>query len=76
VAAAGDTDELEALGERALVRQVVERREQLAVRQVPRRPEDHQGGRMDGKPLEPFDQRVLDLTLVRYGGAHRRGCPH
>ena len=48
-------DQVEALGQRALVREVVERRQQLALRQVARRPEDHERGRVDRVPLEPLD---------------------
>ena len=52
--AARDADEVEALGQRALVGEVVERRQQLAVGQVARRAEDHQRRRVDRQALEPL----------------------
>ena len=57
--AARDADQLEALGQRPLVREVVERRQQLAVREVAGAAEDHEDGRMDRQPLETLDERVL-----------------
>ena len=51
VLASSDAHQLEALGERPLVCEVVERRQQLAVREIPRRAEDHQRCGMNGKPL-------------------------
>ena len=54
-----DADQLEALGQRALVGEVVERGQQLAVREVAGRAEDDQRRRRDRQPLEPLDERVL-----------------
>ena len=54
-----DADQVEALGQRALVREVVERGQQLAVREVARGAEDDQRRRRDREPLEPLDERVL-----------------
>ena len=54
-----DSDQIEALRERALVCEVVDRRQQLAVREVSRRSEDHERGRVDRQPLESLDERVL-----------------
>ncbi len=66
--AAGDADQLEALGQRALVGEVVERGQELAVRQVARRAEDDERGRRDRQALEALDERVLLLLL---GDGHR-----
>ncbi len=55
-------DQLEALGQSALVRQVVERRQQLPVGKVARAAEDDQRGRVDRQPLEPLDQWVVLLS--------------
>ena len=57
--APGDADQLEALRQRALVREVVERGEQLAVREVAGGAEDDERGGRDRQALEPFDERVL-----------------
>ncbi len=57
--AARDADQLEALRQRPLVGEVVERGQQLAVGEVAGRAEDHQRRRMDRQALEPLDQRVL-----------------
>ena len=74
-------DQLEALGERPLVGQVVERRQQLPVGEVAGGPEHHQDRRTNGKPLETLDERILNLELRCFdGGAHtisgagRRSC--
>jgi hypothetical protein len=56
-----DGDQVEALGERALVREVVDRGKELAVRQIPRGAEDHERGGMHREALEARDQRVLLL---------------
>ncbi len=56
---ARDPDQVEALRERALVREVVDRRQELAMCQVPGRTEDHERRRMDRQALESLDQRVL-----------------
>ena len=57
-------DQVEALGQRALVREVVERRQQLAVGEVARGAEDHQRRRVDRQPLEPLDEGVLLLSTA------------
>ena len=41
------------------MREVVDRRQELAVRQVPGRAEDHERRRMDRQALESLDERVL-----------------
>ena len=73
----GHADQLEALRQRALVGEVVERGQQLAVRQVAGGAEDHQRGGRDRQPLEAFDQRVLERLLERVHGhrvSRRRPC--
>ena len=60
--AARDPDEVEALGQRAVVREVVERGQQLAVGQVARRAEDREVRRVDGQPLEALGERVVVET--------------
>ena len=57
--AARDADQVEALGERALVGEVVERGQQLAAGEVAGGAEDDQRRRRDREPLEPLDERVL-----------------
>jgi hypothetical protein len=57
--AARDADQVEALGQRPLVGQVVEGGQELAAREVARGAEDDQRGRRNGEPLEALDQRVL-----------------
>jgi hypothetical protein len=52
-------NEVEALGQRALVREVVDRRQQLAVREVARGSEDDQRRGVDRQALEPLDEGVL-----------------
>ena len=69
LAAARHPDQLEALRQRPLVGQVVERGEQFAVSQVAGRTEDDQRGRADRQALEPFDQRVFLLELGGHGCA-------
>ena len=64
-------DELKALRQRALVREVVERREELAVSEIAGRPEDHECGRVHRQPLESFDERVLLAGALRSDGAHQ-----
>jgi len=59
----GDPDQLEALRKRPLVGEVVQRGQQLAVRQVPGPAEDHQRGRVNRQPFEPLDERVVDELL-------------
>jgi len=56
--AARDADDVEADRQAALVREVVERREQLALGQVPRGPEDDERRRMDGDVLERHVERI------------------
>ena len=56
-------DQEEALGQRALVGQVVERGQQLAPGQVPGRPEDDQRRRVDREALEALDERVLVVAV-------------
>ena len=56
---ARDADQVEALGQRALVREVVDRRQQLALREVAGAAEDDERRRVDRQPLEPLDERVL-----------------
>ena len=73
--ATGDTDQLEALGQGALVGEVVERRQQLAVREVTGGAEDDERGRADGQPLEPLDQRVILIDLGGDGCALHRLAP-
>ena len=58
-------DQVEALGQGALVRQVVDRGQQLALGQVARATEDHERRGVDRQPLEALDERVL---LLRGGG--------
>ena len=59
VIAASDADQLEALRQGALMRQVVKRGEQLAVCQIAGGAEDHERRRMHGQALEPLDERIL-----------------
>ena len=67
--AAGGADQVEALGQRALVGEVVERGQQLALGEVARRAEDDHRRRRDRQPLEALDERVLaDLLARRVGG--------
>ena len=56
-----DRDEVEALGQRPLVGEVVDRRQQLALREIAGAAEYHQGRGMNRKPLEALDERVLLL---------------
>ena len=67
---ARDPDQVEPLGQRPLVGQVVERGQQLAVREVARGAEDRQRRRMDGQPFQPLDEGVL-LLLGPGRGGHR-----
>ena len=67
--ATGDADQLEPLRQGALVGEVVQGRQQLAVREVAGGAEDNQRGRADGEPLEPFDQRVILFDLAGDGCA-------
>ena len=67
--ATGHADHLESLRQRPFVGEVVERRQQLAVREVTGRAEDHERGRADGEALEPLDQRVVLFHLARDGRA-------
>ena len=60
-----DADHLEPLGQRAFVREVVKRRQQLPMSEVAGSAEDHERGRPDGETLEPLDERVF---LVDLGG--------
>ena len=59
VVRARHADEVEALGQRALVGEVVERRQQLALGQVAGRAEDDQRRGVDRQPLEPLDEGVV-----------------
>ena len=63
--AARDPDEVEALGQRAVVGEVVERGQQLAVGEVARRAEDREVRRVDGQPLEALGERVVVDDLRR-----------
>jgi hypothetical protein len=74
VLAPGEADEVEALGQRPVVREVVERGQQLAVGQVARGPEDDQGRRVDGLTLEALDERVRGL-LDRAHDSRRTAWP-
>ena len=69
-----DPEQVEALWQRPLVGEVVERREQLAVRQIARGAEDHQRRGRDRQPFEPLDERVL-LDLVGDGRGHGASSP-
>jgi hypothetical protein len=80
---ARDPDQVETLGERAFMREVVDRGQELAVRQVAGAAEDDERGRVDGEALESLGQRVLLLhdghgllrvrllLRRRVGGDHR-----
>ena len=57
--AARAADQVEALRQRALVGEVVDGGQQLALREVAACAEDHQRRRVDGQALEPLDERVL-----------------
>ena len=59
-----DPDEVEALGEGALVGEVVQRRQQFAPGQVAGRPEDDERRRCDRQALEAESERVLGLGLL------------
>ena len=48
------------------MREVVDRRQELALRQVPGAAEDHERRRVDRQALESLDQRVL-LLYDRHG---------
>ncbi len=73
--APADADHLEALGQLALVGEVVERGQQLAVREVAGGAEDDQRRRMHRQPLESLDERVVGVGEVdRGGGAHVLGA--
>src|ERR1700677_2775184 len=61
---------MEALGQRALVREVVERGQQFALGQVARGAEDDERRRGDRQALQPFDERVLRLGLGLALNAH------
>ena len=65
--APGDADQKEALGQRAVVRQVVDRGQQLALRQVARPAEDHEARRRRGEPLQALGERVLGGDGGRHG---------
>jgi hypothetical protein len=67
---ARDADELEVLGQRALVGEVVERREQLAVRQIAGGAEDDDCRGIDRQALETFGQRIVRRDVVERRGAH------
>ena len=70
--AAGRADQVEALGQRALVGEVVERGQQLARGEVARRAEDDHRRRRDREPLQPLDKRVVADLLGRGVGGDRR----
>jgi hypothetical protein len=71
--AARGADQVEALGQRPLVREVVERGQQLALGEVARRAEDDHRRRRDRKALEALDEGVLtDLPVGRIGGDRGR----
>src|SRR5581483_2811835 len=75
---ARDADEVEALGQRSVVGEVVERRQQFAPREIAGRAEDHQRGGRDRLALEARRQRVLGLRALgrpsrRY--SHQRRVP-
>jgi hypothetical protein len=55
---ARDGDQVEALGQRALVREVVDGRQELALGEVARAAEYHERRRVDREALEALDQRV------------------
>jgi hypothetical protein len=55
------SDQVEALRQRPLMGQVVDRRQQLAVGEVPRAAEDDHRRRVDREPLQSLDERVLLL---------------
>jgi hypothetical protein len=64
---ARDADDCEVLGQEAAVGERVERREQLAFRQVAGRTEDDEDAGVRRPPdLQPFEQRVL----LEWGGRH------
>jgi hypothetical protein len=63
---ARDPDQVEALGERALVREVVDSGQELAVREVAGGAEDDERRRVDWQALESLDERVL-LLHDRHG---------
>ncbi len=65
--AARDADQAEPLGQAALVRQVVDRRQQLAPREVAGRPEDHQHRRWRRQAVEAGAERTVDRGI----GGHR-----
>ncbi len=73
--AARDPDQLEALGKRALVGEVVERRQQLPMREIAGRAEDHERRRMHRQALEPLDERVFGLLPLDRGGGHGGASP-
>jgi hypothetical protein len=62
--AARDADQVEALRQRAFVREVVDRREQLASREVAGSAEDHEVRRAHGQALEPMGERVVELFVL------------
>jgi hypothetical protein len=72
---ARDADELEALGQRPVRREVVERRQELAAGQVPRPAEDHERGRVDGQALEARGERVLRLDERHPSALRWVACP-
>src|SRR3954454_7690372 len=61
-------DQVEALWQGALVREVVDRRQQLALRKVAGRAEYDERGRVDREPLEALGERILLLLRRRGGG--------
>ena len=64
---ARDPDQMKALGQRALVREVVQRGQQFALREIACGAEDHERGRRDRPALEPGDERVLGSVAVAAG---------
>ncbi len=56
---ARDPHQVKALGQGALVREVVQRWQQFALGQVARRAEDHEHGRRNRQPLQAGDEGIL-----------------
>ena len=73
--AARHRDQVEALGQCPLVREVVDGRQQLALGQVARPAEDDQRRGMDGQPLEPFRERVRPARSCALDRGLSTACP-
>ena len=65
-------DELESFRQRPVVGEVVDRGQELAVREIAGSTEDHKGRRVDRRPLESLDEWVLEQGDLGFDGSQVR----